>query len=74
MFNEFKNGSKVIVNGIGLKSGKYYKNVPAIVVERDPYFLDYLVRFKNGTEDWVSPKYLRKPYSRKKKGYKKNEN
>ena len=74
MFNEFKKGSKVIVYGIGLKNGKFYKNIPGIIVEKDPYFLDYLVKFKNGKEDWISPKYLRKPYSKKKKGNKKNEN
>ena len=73
MFNEFKNGSKVIVNGIGLKDGKFYKNVPAIIIERDPYYLDYHVKFQDGTTDWLSPEYLRKPYSKRKKEAKKNE-
>ena len=73
MFNKFKNGSKVIINGTGLKSEKFYKNVPAIVIERDPYFLDYLVQLKNGTEDWFSPKYLRKPYSIRKNKKRRNK-
>lgn len=67
MFNEFKNGDKVFVEGIGKNNGKVYKNVPAKIIERDPYFKDYLVRFKNGTEDWILPQYLRKPYSRRKR-------
>lgn len=67
MFNEFKNGSRVIVNGTGQNSGKFYKNVPAKVIERDPYYLDYLVQFKDGTEDWIFPEDLRKPYSKKRK-------
>lgn len=66
MFNKFKNGEKVFVDGIGEINGKKYNNIPAIVINRDPYFKDYLVKFKNGTEDWILPKYLRKPYSRKK--------
>ena len=65
MFNEFKKGSKVIVNGTGQNDGKIYKNVPAKIIERDPYYLDYHVQFKDGTEDWILPKDLRKPYSRK---------
>ena len=68
MHTEFKNGSKVFVYGPGQcqNNGKYYKNKPAIILERDPYYKDYHVRFKNGTEDWILAKYLRKPYARKK--------
>ena len=73
MFNKFKKGSKVIVNGIGLKSNKFYKNKPGWIVERDPYYLDYLVHLKNGTEDWFSSKYLRKPYSIRKKQKRRNK-
>lgn len=65
MFYKFKKGHKVIVHGPGEEKGKFYKNVPAIVIERDPYYLDYHVKFKNGKEDWILPKYLRKPYERK---------
>lgn len=67
MFNEFKIGDKVFVEGIGEIDGTVYKNIPAKIVERDPYFKDYLVKFKNGKEDWVLPECLRKPYSRKRK-------
>lgn len=65
MFNKFRNGTKVIVYGPGENDGKFYKNVPAIIIERDPYYLDYNVRFNDGTEDWILPKHLRKPYERK---------
>ena len=67
MFNKFKKGHKVIVYGTGKIAGRFYKNIPGIVIECDPYFRDYLVRFKDGSEDWISKKYLRKPYSRNKK-------
>ena len=67
MFNEFKKGHKVIVYGFGKNNGKFYKNVPAIVIERDPHFKDYHLKFKDGTDDWVLPKYIRKPYARKRK-------
>ncbi len=66
MHNEFKDGSKVFVYGPGQNNGKYYYKESAIILERDPYYLDYHVRFKDGTEDWILPKYLRKPYARKK--------
>lgn len=72
MHNEFKNGSKVFVYGPGQNDGKFYNKKLAIILERDPYFRDYHVKFKDGTEDWILPKYLRKPYARK-KGNKKNE-
>lgn len=64
MFSKFKNGQKVIVYGPGKKDGKFYKNVPAIVIERDPYYKDYHIRFLDGTDDWLLQKYLRKPYTR----------
>lgn len=71
MFNEFKKGHKVIVYGPGQNDGKFYRNVPAIIVERDPYYKDYCVKFLDGTEDWILPEYLRKPYARKQKRSKK---
>lgn len=67
MFNEYKKGDKVIVYGPGEKDGKLYRNISAIIIERDPHYLDYHVKFKNGTDDWILPKHLRKPYSRKRK-------
>lgn len=66
MYNQFKEGSKVLVCGLGQDNGKYYDKELAIILERDPYFKDYHIRFKDGTEDWILPKYLRKPYARKK--------
>lgn len=44
-----------------------YRNVSAIIIERDPYYKDYHVEFKAGTTDWLLPEHIRKPYSRKKK-------
>ena len=67
MFNKYKNGDKVFVYGPGQNDGKFYRNVPAIIIERNPYFLDYNVRFKDGTEDWILPEYLHKPYTRKRR-------
>ena len=67
MHNEFKNKTKGIVYGPGENNGKMYRNVPAIVIERDPYYLDYHVRFKDGTTDWLLPEHIRKPYSRNKR-------
>ena len=64
---EFKKNERVIVCGYGKVDGKFYKDVPATIIERDPYYKDYHVKFKNGTEDWLSPQYIRKPYSRKMK-------
>lgn len=64
MFNQFKNGDYVLVTGKGLNDGKIYKNVSAKVIERDPYYKDYLVKFEDGTEDWITPKYLQKNYKR----------
>jgi len=66
MHNEFKDNSKVFVYGPGQNDGKYYYKESAIILERDPYYKDYHVRFKDGTDDWILPKYLRKPYARKK--------
>lgn len=66
MRNEFKDGSKVFVYGFGQNDGKHYYKEPAIILECDPYFRDYHVKFKDGSEDWILPKYLRKPYAKKK--------
>lgn len=60
MFNQFKNGDKVLVRGIGQNNKKYYNGVIAEVIERDPYFKDYHLRFEDGSEDWLLPKYLLK--------------
>lgn len=60
MHNKFNIQSKVIVNGIGKCNGKIYKNQTAIVINRDPFFMDYNVRFKDGTEDWLEGECLKK--------------
>ena len=70
MHNEFKDGQRVIVCGIGENTGKVYKNMSAIIIERDPYYKDYHVMFSNGKTDWIKPKDIRKPYYSKKKGKK----
>ena len=67
MFNKFKVGTKVIVYGPGESEGKFYKNIPAIVIDYDSYYEDYYVRFNNGIEDWISKEYIRKPYTRRSK-------
>lgn len=60
MFNRFKNGETVLVRGIGQNNNKHYRGVLAKVIERDPYYKDYLVQFRDGSEDWLIPKYLLK--------------
>lgn len=60
MFNKFKINDKVIVNGIGKCNGKEYINQTAIVINRDPFFGDYNIRFEDGTEDWLDEEYLEK--------------
>lgn len=67
MNNKFKTGSRVYVCGYGEENGDFYRNVPGVIVERDSYYKDYLVRFKNGKEDWFSSEDIRKPYSRKRR-------
>jgi hypothetical protein len=60
MFNKFKNNEIVIVNGFGKERGTYYKNRIAKIICRDPFFLDYNIKFIDGTEDWINGKYLKK--------------
>lgn len=73
MKNKFKNKDKVFVYGPGENAGKFYKKQPAFIIERDSYYLDYLVKLKDGTEDWIEEKYLRKPYARKYQKYRKRK-
>ena len=40
--------------------GKKYIKQTAIVINRDPFFMDYNVRFEDGTEDWIDEEYLEK--------------
>ena len=67
MNNKFRDGCKVFVTGSGLNNGKIYNHSRATVILRDPHYLDYLVKFEDGTEDWISGKYLQKPYTKKKR-------
>lgn len=67
MRRKFKKGLHVIVRGFGKSNGHYYPNISGRIIEMDPYYNDYLVKFKNGTEDWFSPKYIRYSYSKKKR-------
>ena len=60
MFNKFKIGQFVIVNGIGKCDGKRYINEKAKVISKDDFFLDYEVKFSDGTTDWLDEKYIRK--------------
>lgn len=67
MYSKFKKNQKVIVYGLGENEGKFYNNVPGIIIERDPYFKDYHVKFRNGTEDWLLKDSLKKTYQRENK-------
>ena len=58
MFNKFKNGEIVIVNGKGKCNDKIYINKIAIIICRDPYFKDYNVKFGDESEDWLDEKYI----------------
>ena len=64
MYSKFKKKDNVIVYGLGENEGKFYKNVPGIVIERDPYYKDFHIRFKNGTDDWFTEESLKKPYQK----------
>lgn len=60
MFNKFKNSERVIVYGSGEEDGKFYNFTYATVIERDPYYKDYHLKFDDGSEDWMLPKYIHK--------------
>ena len=60
MFNKFKINEIVIVNGSGKMNDERYNNRIAIVICRDPFYLDYNIRFEDGSEDWIDEKYLKK--------------
>lgn len=70
MFCNFKKGSSVIIHGSGKNEGKFYKNVIATIIEKDPFFKDYHVRLKNGTEDWFEEECLKKYIHKNAKGVK----
>lgn len=60
MFNEFKQGERVIVCGIGKNNEKIYINKTAKILEKDDYYKDYHVKFVDGTDDWLESQYIRK--------------
>ncbi len=55
---KYKRGDIVIIYGPGENDGKFYEYRIAVIIDRDPYFKDYNVRFYDGTEDWILPKYI----------------
>lgn len=60
MFNKFKINEIVSANGIGKMNNDRYNNRIAIVICRDPFYLDYNIRFEDGSEDWIDEEYLKK--------------
>ena len=67
MFSRYKIGEKVIICGIGEFYGTKYENELATIIERDPYYKDYLVKFNNETEDWILPRYIKRQYQTERK-------
>lgn len=62
MRNKHKYGTMVIVCGPGERDEKFYVRVFGKVVECDPYFKDYRVKFMDGTDDWFLPEHVKRPY------------
>ena len=60
MRSKFKDGETVIVNGIGECDNTEYSNRKAVVICRNPHFLDYNIVFDDGTEDWIQWEFLMK--------------
>lgn len=58
MFSKFKIGRKVRVKGFGKNDGKYYCQDIGVIVEKDYYFKDYRIKFKNNAEDWLDEECL----------------
>lgn len=59
MFNKFKIGELVFCIGIGKVSEKFICKIGK-VVEKDYYYKDYCVKFKDETEEWFSEKDIHK--------------
>lgn len=59
MFNKFKVGEIVLCCGIGGITEKYICKKGKIV-EKDYYYNDYCVKFKDGTEEWFKEKDISK--------------
>lgn len=59
MYSKFKRGTIVLVNGEGKEEPlKLYKKRYGKVIDKDAFFLDYQVQFKDGTTDWLDAKCL----------------
>lgn len=69
MRNKFKKGEKVLVNGIGKKENKIYKNKRGSIIEKDAFFLDYNVAFSKKEDDWFNENQIKKTrkYNERKK-------
>ena len=70
MNDKFKIGEKVLVRGYGKEDGKFYNREYGYVICKDPYYKDYNIKFKDGSEDWFNKGSLYKI----RKGKKKNAN
>ena len=53
MFNKFKSGELVICCGIGKVTGGLFF-MKATIIYKDYYYNDYLVRLKDGTEEYFN--------------------
>ena len=60
MYNKFKDGDIVIVNGLGKCDNKRYKDKIGKIICRDSFFFDYNIKFEDGTEDWIDDRYIEK--------------
>ena len=61
MKNKFRDGDLIyIFKGFGKKECKFYYGKKGKIICRDPYFMDYNVRFEDGKEDWFDTKYITK--------------
>ncbi len=54
MRNKFKRGEIVIVNGIGKKDNKRYRNKLGKVIFFDDFFHDYNVKLSPKEDDWFN--------------------
>jgi len=59
MYQKFKKDTIVWVNGKGKEEpSKTYKYRYGRVTEKDSFFNDYKIQFRDGTTDWIDEKYL----------------
>lgn len=60
MFNKFKNNEIVLICGYTKEHNNYYYNERAQIICRDPFYLDYNIKFEDGSEDWVDSIFIKK--------------